>query len=195
MAHGCPVGALNIYSRSPAAFSVKEQEVAAAFATEASLILADAGAGVSDDERASSHRDALESREVIALAQGVIMVREGVEQELASAALRRAARRSGRTMRELAQEVVASARWSEARSDPSPRGSTNPAWSAGDLEQERRHAGISRGELWLRYFGLGGMCTELEVEAFVLGAARPSAHDHDLIAQALSERHFELEGQ
>lgn len=39
MAHSQPVGALNIYSRTRAAFSAKEQELASVFATEASVIL------------------------------------------------------------------------------------------------------------------------------------------------------------
>jgi GAF domain-containing protein len=39
LAHSQPVGALNIYSRTRAAFSVKEQELASVFATEASVIL------------------------------------------------------------------------------------------------------------------------------------------------------------
>jgi anti-anti-sigma factor len=193
MVHGRPVGALNIYSRSPAAFSEREQELAATFATKASVLLADPGDELSYDELAWRQRDALQAREVIALAQGVIMVREGVDQERATASLRRSSRRSGRTVRELAEDIVASARWSEARAEPKRRATFNAEWSAGALEQARRDARIAHGELWLRYFGLGGMCNALEVEAFVLGASRPSAHDHDLIAQALSERQVELD--
>lgn len=45
-----PVGALNIYSRTRAAFSEKEQKLAAIFATEASTILGDAGIDVSEDQ-------------------------------------------------------------------------------------------------------------------------------------------------
>lgn len=39
MAHSQPVGALNIYSRTRGAFSLKEQELASVFATEVSVIL------------------------------------------------------------------------------------------------------------------------------------------------------------
>lgn len=192
---GRPVGALNIYSRSPAAFTLKEQELAATFANRASVILAAAGADISDEELASRQREALQAREVIALAQGVIMVREGVDQERADATLRQSAQRSGRTARALAEEVVASARWSEARPDPRRRTEpVNAEWPAGDLEHARRGAGLSQGELWLRYFELGGMCTAAEVEAFVLGISRPNPHDHDLIAHALSETDTGLGG-
>ena len=34
------------------------------------------------------------------------------------------------------------------------------------LEQGRCEVGLSQGELWFRYFELGGMSTALEVEAY-----------------------------
>ncbi|MHB1534914.1 MAG: hypothetical protein ACYC1D_09970 [Acidimicrobiales bacterium] len=62
------------------------------------------------------------------------------------------------------------------------------------LDQARQDAGLSHGELWLRYFELGGMSTALQVEAFLYGALHPSTHDHDLVAHALNERFVELGG-
>jgi hypothetical protein len=53
---------------------------------------------------------------------------------------------------------------------------------------------MSHGELWLRYFELGGMSTALQVEAFMYGALVPSTHDHDVLALALNERFIELTG-
>jgi len=43
LAQSRPVGALNIYSRTPGAFGAKDQELASVFATEASAILSNAG--------------------------------------------------------------------------------------------------------------------------------------------------------
>ncbi|MGH9103010.1 MAG: hypothetical protein ACRDYD_08540 [Acidimicrobiales bacterium] len=63
---------------------------------------------------------------------------------------------------------------------------------SGVLDQARRDAGLSHAELWLRYFELGGMSTVLQVEAFLYGAMMPSAHDHDVVVQALNERFAEL---
>ena len=40
----------------------------------------------------------------------------------------------------------------------------------------------------LRYFGLGGMRTPRELEAYVYGALVPTPHDGELIAVALNER-------
>jgi len=58
----------------------------------------------------------------------------------------------------------------------------------------RREAGLSQGELWLRYFEFGGMSTALGLEAFLYGALQPSVHEHDVIAHALNERFVELGG-
>lgn len=63
-----------------------------------------------------------------------------------------------------------------------------------ELDRARLDAGLTHGELWLRYFGLGGMSTALQVEAFCCGALSPSAHDHDVVAHALNERFVELGG-
>jgi hypothetical protein len=60
------------------------------------------------------------------------------------------------------------------------------------LDTYRQEAGLSFGELWLRYFELGGMSTGFELEAFLFGMVAPSDHDHDVIAHALNERFSEL---
>jgi hypothetical protein len=62
------------------------------------------------------------------------------------------------------------------------------------LDHFRIDAALSHGELWLRYFELGGMSTGLQLEAFLYGALRPTRHDHDIIAHALNERFVELGG-
>ncbi len=62
------------------------------------------------------------------------------------------------------------------------------------LDQFRRDAGLSHGDLWLRYFELGGMSNALELEGFLYGVLHPSAHDREVIAQALNERFVELGG-
>jgi predicted DNA-binding ribbon-helix-helix protein len=61
-----------------------------------------------------------------------------------------------------------------------------------ELDGFRRDAGLSHGELWLRYFELGGMSTGFELEGFLYGVLSPSAHDRDVIVHALNERFVEL---
>ena len=60
------------------------------------------------------------------------------------------------------------------------------------LELFRQGADLSHAELWLRYFELGGMSNGIQLEAYLYGVLQPSAHDHDVIAQALNERFTEL---
>lgn len=66
--------------------------------------------------------------------------------------------------------------------------------SSSDLEQGRISSGLTHGELFLRYFELGGMSSALQLEAFLYDALRPSAHDHDVVAHALNERFVEMGG-
>jgi hypothetical protein len=63
-----------------------------------------------------------------------------------------------------------------------------------ELDQARRNAGLSHGELFLRYFELGGMSSALQIEAIVYDLVRPTPHDHDVLAHALNERFVELGG-
>lgn len=62
------------------------------------------------------------------------------------------------------------------------------------LDRYRQRAGLSHGDLFLRYFELGGMSTALQLEAILYGALLPSPHDEEVIAHALNERFVELGG-
>jgi transcriptional regulator with GAF, ATPase, and Fis domain len=105
-----PVGALNIYSRTAESFDIKAQETAARFAQRASMILSDAGVGVSETQMAIRFQEALQTREVIALAKGVIMEREGVDEDVAFTDLLRLALHNGAPLRRRAEEIVLSAK-------------------------------------------------------------------------------------
>ena len=62
------------------------------------------------------------------------------------------------------------------------------------LDKARRDARLSVSELWWRYFALGGMRNELEIEAILFEALIPTVSDRDLLAVALNERINELGG-
>lgn len=62
------------------------------------------------------------------------------------------------------------------------------------LDRYRQRAGLSHGDLFLRYFELGGMSTALQLEAILYGAHNPTPHDEEVIAHALNERFVELGG-
>lgn len=76
---------------------------------QASGILENAGAHVPDEQVATQLHDALRSREAIAQAQGVLMERDRLSPDEASAQLRRTARETNITLRRLAEDTVASA--------------------------------------------------------------------------------------
>jgi len=63
---------------------------------------------------------------------------------------------------------------------------------ADSLDRARQDAGLSQAQLWMRYFGLGGMTPALEVEAILYGALEATAPDRDRIVHALNERFTEL---
>lgn len=65
-----------------------------------------------------------------------------------------------------------------------------PDW----LDRFRKEAALSHGELWLRYFELGGMSTAFEIEAVLHGALVTTDHDHNMLAHALNERFVEMGG-
>lgn len=67
-----------------------------------------------------------------------------------------------------------------------------PDESPDALDRARRDAGLSASQLWLRYFGLGGMTQEMEMEAVLHGALETTALDRDRIVHALNERFTEL---
>jgi len=111
-----PVGALNIYSRTSSVFAAEEQELAAMFATEASVILRDAGVDVTEGELSLRLAEALRTRQVIAQAQGVLMERDSIDEREAYTRLRSASQHSNQPLRERAAYVVGSA----ARPPPAP---------------------------------------------------------------------------
>ena len=103
-----PVGALNIYSRTASTFEVKDQQAAATFADKASVILSDAHIDVSDRQMALRFQEALRSREVLSLAKGIIMDREGTDEESAFNSLLRLSLHHGTTLRARAEAIVRS---------------------------------------------------------------------------------------
>ncbi|MGI8756505.1 MAG: GAF domain-containing protein [Acidimicrobiales bacterium] len=103
-----PVGALNIYSNTEGVFGGEEQELAALFATQASAILGEARTDVTEAQIQMQLAGALEAREVIAQAQGVLMGRDALDPDGAAAVLHRAARADEVTVLQVAQRIVTS---------------------------------------------------------------------------------------
>jgi anti-anti-sigma factor len=111
---GHPIGALNIYSSMERPFGAAEQTMASGFADHVSMILAETTITVADAELADRLRRALDAREAIALAQGVLMARTCITAEQAYAHLRHTARRTETTVHDQATRVLARVETAEA---------------------------------------------------------------------------------
>jgi GAF domain-containing protein len=103
-----PQGALNIYSSKERAFGTHEQELAALFADQASEILTSADADVTEDNEKQRFAEALRARQLINQAQGILMARENLTADAATAWLHRAARVAEITVLEYATTLVSS---------------------------------------------------------------------------------------
>jgi hypothetical protein len=96
------VGALNLYARSPEAFGEGDQELASLLALFAAVVMALAHERV----EAGHLRQALESRDVIGQAKGILMERERVTPDEAFEMLQRSSQLLNRKLRDLAQDIT-----------------------------------------------------------------------------------------
>ena len=99
------LGALNLYSLRPGAFVGAERD-GAVFARQASITLTNAVAMRRAQELAQQLAVALENRDVIGQAKGIIMASEGVSPDEAFDVLRRASQREHRKLHDIAREMV-----------------------------------------------------------------------------------------
>jgi hypothetical protein len=119
------LGALNIYSRSVDAFADHEQQWADTFAAGAAAVVTRAHEGVITQELETQLQEALESREVIALAQGITMSRVGGTAAQAHSVLREVSARSDQSLLEVCRSVVAGKGRAGIRT-PGPGGEHEP---------------------------------------------------------------------
>ena len=99
---GGPVGGINLYARHPNAFSDDDK-------TAATLLAAFAGAltALAYERTEALHlREALQSRDMIGQAKGILMAREKVTADEAFELLRKASQALNRKLRDLAEEIA-----------------------------------------------------------------------------------------
>lgn len=60
------------------------------------------------------------------------------------------------------------------------------------LRQALPLAGLTVGELWLKYFGIGGSAGQFEIEAYLYAAHALPTLERDLVAHAINERFMDL---
>jgi hypothetical protein len=100
------MGALNLYSRYPAAFGVDGRAKAAILVSMASLALSVAHSHEDEERRAANFHTALGSRETIGQAMGILMERERINAEAAFVILRRASQHLHLKLREVARNLI-----------------------------------------------------------------------------------------
>jgi transcriptional regulator with GAF, ATPase, and Fis domain len=100
-------GCLNLYGLEPMAFSETDEQVANAFADQASVVVANARAYWAAFEMTKNLTIAMESRGVIDQAKGILMERHHVDADTAFGMLRQRSQAENRKLRDIASEVVA----------------------------------------------------------------------------------------
>jgi GAF domain-containing protein len=103
---GKPVGVLNLYARTPRAFSTVDRQLAALLAGQAAIAIT-AALRHYDEVTLSDHlRIALSSRSVIDQAIGIVMAQQRCDPEEAFATLRTISQRRNIKLRDIAAELV-----------------------------------------------------------------------------------------
>jgi GAF domain-containing protein len=100
------VGAMNLYSRRRAAFGPDDLELAATFASQAAIVLANAAAYWDAFDLSSDLADALEHRAVIEQAKGILIGAQGCTPDEAFDLLVAASQRENVKLRVIAERMV-----------------------------------------------------------------------------------------
>ncbi len=100
------VGALTLYGRGPAAFQADDRANGLLLAALAGLAFSSAQSHEDEERRTANLHAALDSREVIGQAQGILMERERITANEAFDMLRRASQHLNLKLREVAQNLV-----------------------------------------------------------------------------------------
>ncbi|RBY85832.1 transcription antitermination regulator [Blastococcus sp. TF02A-30] len=103
------LGAIKVYGEQPAAFGSHSEQRLSMFAGQAALFVANAQTAERARRLSDDLRGAFRSRDVVNLAKGVLMGKEGVSEEAAFQLLLAHARTQGASVREAAQTVVTAA--------------------------------------------------------------------------------------
>ena len=99
-------GSLNLYARYPRAFGVVDRAKGLILAVLAGIALLTAEAHDDDNRRAANLHAALQSREVIGQAEGILIERERITPKQAFDVLRRASQHLNVKLRDVAQRLV-----------------------------------------------------------------------------------------
>ncbi|MHC5560667.1 GAF domain-containing protein [Kocuria sp. U4B] len=166
---GQVLGALKVYAAAPSAFGAAEERLLGLLAQAVATLLA-----ATPPVEAPAPRPApvQQARATVEAATEVLRTREDLDPAAARAALLELARTQQRPLGEVATQVLE---------------------TAVGVEQARRlgatmvAANITRAELWLHHYSIGGDVSELEVDAYLHHALTLPRLQRDLLAHAANE--------
>lgn len=101
-----PLGALNLYSRSAEGYDETAEETAVLFSEQAAVACANAEVYWRTYNLTEHLREALESRDVIGQAKGILMARRGCTPDVAFESLRKVSQHRNIKLRDIAEQVV-----------------------------------------------------------------------------------------
>ena len=108
VAGGASLGAFKVYATHPNAYAKREEHLLTLFAAQAAMLLANMRTAEQSERVAEQLKDSLRGREVLALAKGVIMARDGVDERTAFLTLADMAKQQEMTLRQAAEQVTRS---------------------------------------------------------------------------------------
>ena len=101
-----PLGALNLYSKTAEGYGEADEETAVLFSEQAAVACANAEVYWRTYSLTEHLREALESRDVIGQAKGILMARRGCTPDAAFEALRKVSQHRNIKLRQIAEQVV-----------------------------------------------------------------------------------------
>lgn len=103
------LGAIKVYGEQPGVFDAHAEQVMTLFAAQAAVLVANVQTVENARRLSDQLKAALHSRDVISTAKGVLVAREGVDEETAFARLVAMSQRDGRKLRDVAETLVRNA--------------------------------------------------------------------------------------
>lgn len=102
------LGAMKVYGAQPAIFDERSTQLLTKFAAQAAIFLANVQSFENAGRLSEGLRDAMRSRDVIATAKGILMAREGIDEDAAFVLLLSTSQREHLKLQEVAQRLVGS---------------------------------------------------------------------------------------
>ncbi|MDQ4102261.1 MAG: GAF and ANTAR domain-containing protein [Actinomycetota bacterium] len=108
IAGGSSLGAIKVYAEEPSAFTERDEHLLTMFAAQAAILLANVQSYQNAQRLSDDLKDALRSRDLIAMAKGILMEREVTDEETAFIMLASAAQREHKKLGDVGRALVQS---------------------------------------------------------------------------------------